>query len=332
DEWELIRRYFDPETEIFKTTEAGKERTGNRKYDRLIGLIDGKKDAAEIRELAQDDPLETSKVLLELYRAKLVEPRTAAELSNLAGTYSSRRDWKKVSRLCQRAIELDPARTELLLVAADACEKLQDSDGLRIHLSDYAASMFEASKFDEAIKACDRLLKTFPQDPDARMMLFRALRARGDHRRSRSAGKELILALERRGAFDVAGEVLSQLRSEFPDDEELQQLDVWIRLVSTELSDAAIQYREMARVFAAEGDTHEAMKFSVQAWAKTLGARAARLEHEVELLRNEVGNLRAENEDFHKRTADLRKQLKDARAALKSIELAYRARAQPAGQ
>jgi tetratricopeptide (TPR) repeat protein len=332
DEWEAIRQYFDPEIEVFKPTETGRERSGNRTLDRLIGLVDGKKDVAEVRELAQDDPLETCKVLLDLYRTKRIEPRNAAELANLAGTYSSRRDWRKVSRLCRRAIELDPSRTGLLLIAADACDKLQDLDGLRMHLSEYASRMFESSDFAEAIKACDRLLKAFPQDADARMMLFRALRARGDHRRSRSAGKELVLALERRGAFDLAGDILNQLRSEFPDDEELEQLDVWIRLVSTEISDAAIEYREMARAFAEEGDTSEAVKFSVQAWAKTLGARAARLEHEVDLLRHEVGELRGENEDFRQRSARLRKQLSDARNALKSIEVAYQARRKRSGK
>jgi len=104
---------------------------------------------------------------------------------------------------------------------------------------------------------------------------------------------------------------------------EIQQLDTWIRLISIELSEAAVQYEELARTYLAEGDIREATKFSVQAWAKTLGARAARLENEVDMLRHEVEELREENDGFSAQMDRLRSSLSQAKAALKSIELSY---------
>jgi tetratricopeptide (TPR) repeat protein len=323
DEWEEVRRHFDPEVDVFEITPEGYEAVAMGEAAHLANLVDGTRDISEIRELSQDGALDTCKGLLGMLKDGHVKAKSGAQLAVMAELFVAKEDWGKAARLYKRALELAPGRSEALLSAAEVCEQVGDLDGAQRHLTEYISRMTHQSNYAAAAKACHWLVRLKPNDPEPKLLLYRVLRASGDARRARSVGKELVLALEQRGAFDRAIEVLGQLRGDFPDDVEIQQLDTWIRLISIELSEAAVQYEELARTYLAEGDIREATKFSVQAWAKTLGARAARLENEVDMLRHEVEELREENDGFSSQMDRLRKRLSEAKAALKSIELSY---------
>jgi len=323
DEWEEVRRHFDPEVDVFELTPEGRQAVALGEAAPIARLVDGSRDISEIRELARDDALDTCKALLGMLKEEHIRAKSAAQLSVMAEIAASKRDWPKAARLYKRALELAPGRSEALLSAAEVCGHVGDVDGVRRHLSLYVSRMIAQGNHEAAIRASHQLVKTDPGDPEPKLLLYKVLRASGDARRARSIGKELVLAFEQRGAFDRATEVLRQLRDDFPDDIEIQQLDTWIRLISVELSEAAAQYEELARTYLAEGDVREAVKFSMQAWAKTLGTRAARLENEVDMLRNEVDELREENDNKSDQLDRLGKRLTDAKAALKSIELSF---------
>jgi tetratricopeptide (TPR) repeat protein len=323
DEWEEVRRHFDPEYDVFEMTAEGLQAVAMGEASPVARMIDGTRDASEIREAARSDPLDTCKALLSMMREGHVRAKNAAQLTVMAEVRAAKQDWAKAVRLYRRSLELAPGRSEALLSAAEACGHVGDTEGVSRHLSVYVSRMIAQGNHEAAIKASNRLIRIRPDDPEPRLLLFKVLRAAGDSSGALNMGKQLVLTFEQRGAFDRANDLLVQLREDFPDDLEIRQLETWIRLVSVDLSEAARQYEELARTHLADGDVREAVKFSVQAWAKTLGTRAARLEKEVDMLRAEVRELREEKSERSDRIATLEKHLADARAALKSIELSF---------
>jgi len=323
DEWEEVRRHFDSEVDVFELTPEGLQAVAMGTAAPIARMVDGIRDVSEIRDTARNDPLDTCKALLGMLKEEHIHAKSAAQLSVMAENSASKHDWTKAARLYRRSLELAPGRSEALLSAAEVCGHIGDTDGVRHHLSLYVSRMIAQGNHTAAIEASRQLIRLQPDDPEPKLLLYKVLRASGDARRSRSIGKQLVLAFEQRGAFDRANDTLIQLREDFPDDVEIKQLETWIRLISVELSEAAAQYEELARTHLAEGNVREATKFSMQAWAKTLGIRAARLEKEVDMLSSEVQELREENDDHIAQHAGLEKQLRDAKAALKSIELCY---------
>jgi tetratricopeptide (TPR) repeat protein len=323
DEWEEVRRHFDPEVDVFELAPEGHQAVAMGDAAPIARLVDGRRDISEIRELARDDALDTCKALLGMLKDEHIRAKSAAQLSVMAEIAASKHDWPKAARLYRRSLELAPGRSEALLSAAEVCGHVGDGDGVRRHLSVYVSRMIAQGNHAAAVRASHQLIKLQPDDPEPKLLLYRVLRASGDARRSKSIGKQLVLAFEQRGAFDRANELLTQLRKDFPEDTEIRQLETWTRLISVELSEAAVQYEELARTYLADGNVREAAKFSMQAWAKTLGTRAARLEKEMDMLRGEVQELREENDEYIALQASLEQQLRDAKAALKSIELSF---------
>lgn len=260
DEWERIHKTFDPARDVFAVVREMPEHLTQPAERDLAAWLDGYRDVSEVVDLSGLSGFQACELLLEMVNNGYVQALAAEELVQLGGTAAAKGDWDKALKLYQRAYALDRKQADLPLRLAAAHEALGDTENALKHLGAFVRESVSASRFDEAIRACRHLVKLDPENPEHRARLFKCLLATDDREELMTVGRELVALYEERGVLDPAIEIIAKLRSIYPDEADLAEIDARIRLATEERTEALIEYEKLADSYLAKGELESAVR------------------------------------------------------------------------
>ncbi len=260
DEWERIHKTFDASREVFELVREMPEHLTQPAERELAAWVDGFRDVSELVDISGLSSFQACELLLEMVNNGYVQALGAEELIQLGGTAAAKGDWPKALNLYQRAHTLDRKHPDLPMRLAAAHETLGNVESARKHLLTFAKECITGSRFDEASRACRHLIRIEPEDPEHRAKLFKCLLATEERTDLASVGRELVLIYEERGVLDRAVEIIAKLRSIYPDEAELAEIDARIRLATAERTEALIEYEKLADAYLAKGELENAVR------------------------------------------------------------------------
>jgi tetratricopeptide (TPR) repeat protein len=259
DEWERIRRVFDPAREVFALLHDVPEDNSQEDVDVSL-LLNGERDVSEIDKLSPLSWFQVCTALLRLASSGYVQALGAAELLQLGEKASAQGDWSKALRVYGRAHSIDRKLPGLAFGLATAYQSVGKIDAAESVLIEYIDECMRTEVFDEAEQACRRLVKCSADKPDHHARLFRSVLRIGDTEKLAVSGKNLVAAYEKAGTLERAAEVLSRLREMFPNDVEIAESDARIRLATAERTEALIEYEKLADSYVESGDLENAVR------------------------------------------------------------------------